>query len=197
MERASSNCSGYSQIYSHIQYTLPPGAVQRGTPTLLNTNDGRITSAHETFTFFVGQPGRYIWLTFNDGCKPQGDPITRSCTRLIEIDKVTGLAVQDFDLGVKNFYLFYGALTVVHGSGIGILTPGNLHVVFGTSSKDLYPSLFATRQLRNAMVNTVDPLILLKRGLTFSGHMPPRYGDYFGVHQTQAILSLRGYMASI
>lgn len=156
---------------------IPPDAVQRGTPTLLNTNDGRITSAHETSTFLVGQPGRYIWLTFNDGCKPQGDPITRSCTRLIEIDKVTGLAIQDFDLGIKNFYLFYGALTVVHGSGISILTPGNLHVVFGASSKDLYPSLFATRQVAGAVINTVDPPILLKRG---GINVSPVYGDYFG-----------------
>lgn len=141
--------------------TLPPQTVDQG----IVTNDGRTLSAADT------AKGNMLWLTFNEGCIPPGDTVVRSCTRLIEIDKTTRLARQDFDLASSGANTFYAALS-----------PASLHhslfIVFGGSSSSIFPSLFATKQRNIAPIGTLDPAILLKAGST-SAASQGRYGDYF------------------
>ena len=141
--------------------TLPPHTVTQG----IVTNDGRTLSAVDT------AKGNFLWLTFNEGCRPPSDLIVRSCTRLIEINKATRLSMQDFDIAATKGNTFYAALTTgfPHDS---------LFVVFGGSSASIFPSLFATKQRNIAPIGTLDPAILLRAGLA-SAASQGRYGDYF------------------
>lgn len=156
-------------------------AAQPGTPVGLDTGqsaggpgDARIQSA----VWFNGM----LWLTFDDGCTPPGDNQTRSCFRLTQIDTSVSpmVVIQDFDVGAKDFYYFYPALTI---DGVGDLT-----VVFGFSSALSYTCCFGSIAVTGQA--TTDPLgsfrtpTMLKVGnYSDSGHNfigTVRYGDYFG-----------------
>jgi hypothetical protein len=141
--------------------TLPPHTVAQG----VVTNDGRTLSAVDT------AKGNFLWLTFNEGCRPPSDPVVRSCTRLIEINKAARLPRQDFDIAATKGNTFYAALTTG-------LPQDSLFVVFGGSSATIFPSLFATKQRNIAPIQTLDPAILLRAG-SASAASQGRYGDYF------------------
>jgi hypothetical protein len=156
-----------SDSFIPIQPTnVPPKAIQPDTIRRLETNDARVLDAEEY--------RERLWFSFNDACIPEADSQTRSCLRLIEIDSnKTGpdAIMQDFNVAVNGSYLFFPALSVDNN--------GNLYVVYGTSSKTIYPSLVVSHRLANDPPNTVQEPVVLQpgRGADFSG----RYGDYFAV----------------
>src|SRR5207245_9799703 len=104
---------------------LPPGGVQPGTSVLVNTGDARVEDA----TWLQGK----IWYTFNDGCTPPGDTVTRSCLRLTEVNTSASAIIQDFDFGASGKYYFYPALRVE--------SIGGLDCIYGSSSSTILPSL--------------------------------------------------------
>jgi hypothetical protein len=145
-----------------IQTThIPPNAIQRGTSNQVDTGDARILDT----SWYNGR----LWLTFNDACTPSGDVQTRSCIRLIQINTPTSSLSQDFDVGAKAAYYFYPALRMDSSS--------NLLVVFGASSSNIYPSIFATGQAATGGPLDSSPLTL-KNG-TYP-ETTSRFGDYFG-----------------
>jgi len=146
----------------------PQGGVQPNTDTLVYSvhNDNRVMSAYETPNH------KFIWLTFNDACffkSNGGDVFERDCVRLIEMNKKTLDLVQDFNIGNSDVDTFGGGITV-DGRGI-------MYVVFGQSAADLFPSLFAARQLPGTPINTLSDFLSLEIGKAFKND--PRYGDYF------------------
>ncbi len=144
--------------------SIPPGALQPGTTTTMNTNDNRVLSA-------VWQNNN-LWFSANDACIPNGDATARSCARLINIT-TSGTSpptkVQDFDYASSGQYFFYPAVS---------LSQSQLVVVYGLSSFTVYPSLLATGQAPSDGINTLQTPATIR-----SGSQPDtstRYGDYFG-----------------
>jgi hypothetical protein len=147
----------------NIQKTnVPPGALQPGTTTTLDTGDDRVQSA----VWYQGK----LWLTLGDACTPPGDATVRACIRLDQIDTTVNNVLQDFDKGDRGIYYFYPALSI-EGSG-------NLDFIYGYSSTTTYPSLSASGQIVGTPIDTLDQPVALKSGsaVDTSG----RYGDYFG-----------------
>lgn len=144
---------------------VPPRAVQPGTTTLVETNDGRIMSA------MMAPDNKMIWVAFNDACKPTGDTQIRSCAHVVQFDSSNhNSIVQDVKLGIAHTYIYYPALT--------LLRSGNLVIEFAASSSTIFPSLYATGQVLGATGNTFDPVKLIKQGS--SPNTSGRYGDYQG-----------------
>ncbi len=142
--------------------SIPPSAMQQNTTIPVDTTDDRIQSGIYT--------GGNVWLGLNDGCTPQGDSLTRSCVRLIEIDTVKSKVLQDFDIGYNGFYYFYPALTVDASS--------RLNIGFGYSSSSDYPGLmYAVQDMASGTDNIEKPQVF-KQGLWYDSS--ERYGDYFG-----------------
>jgi hypothetical protein len=139
----------------------PPGALQPGTSTTLNTNDDRVLSA-------VWENNN-LWFSATDACTPNGDTTARSCARLINIT-TSGTSpptkIQDFDYASSGQYFFYPAVS---------LSQGTLVAVYGLSSSTIYPSLLVTGQTPSGTLQT--PLTI-KSGT--ADDLSGRYGDYFG-----------------
>ncbi len=142
--------------------SLPPGGVQPGTNVLVNTDDGRVEDA----VWFQGK----IWFALNDGCKPSGDTLTRSCVRLTQIDTSSSTVAQDFDFGASVQYYFYPALRV-DGSG-------DLDLIYGYSSSTIFPSLAITGQGSSGPLGSLAQPKTLRLGS--ADETTGRYGDYFG-----------------
>lgn len=140
---------------------IPPDALQRGTSNKLDTGDARVLDT----AWFQGK----LWLTFDDACTPSGDVQVRSCARLTQINTSTHSLNQDFDVGAKGSYYFYPSLRMDGSS--------NLLVVFGGSSLNLYPSIFATGQ--DAANGPLDTSPLTLKSGTYP-ELTNRFGDYFG-----------------
>lgn len=141
---------------------IPPGAVQKGTGTPLETNDDRVLDA-------AWQNGK-IWLSLTDSCTPLGDSEARSCVRLIEVDTGSAKVVQDFDVATSGTYYFYPALTI-DGRG-------DLDVIFGYSSSSTYPGLMFGTQEPTGPQESLESMQVLKTGS--APDTSGRYGDYFG-----------------
>jgi hypothetical protein len=112
-----------------------------------------------------------IWLAFNDACIPDNDTEARSCIGLIQIDANKNNVTQNFDFFLPHMYFYYPAL--------GIDSGGNLKIVFGMSSKWMYPSLFVSGQKADSTNANLDKAanVTIGGGLIVGG----RYGDYFGL----------------
>ncbi|MDE1862762.1 MAG: hypothetical protein KGI33_07610 [Thaumarchaeota archaeon] len=165
------NATPHSVNLSINKINIPPGAVQNGTSSLLQTNDDRIVGA-------VWSNGR-LWLSLTDSCTPAGDLKARSCIRIVELDTATSKVVKDFDIGTAGFYYFYPALTL-DGAG-------NLYVLFGYSSATAYPGLMLATQ-----TPTTNPDSLASMQVIQAGAAPDtsgRYGDYFDVSRDPANMS--------
>ncbi len=143
---------------------IPPGGVQPGTSSTVNTGDFRVQDA----AWFIGK----LWYGLNDACTPSGDTQVRSCIRLTMIDTTTSPAAikQDFDFGVNGQYLFYPTLKI-DGNG-------DLNLMYGYSSSTIFPSLAVTGQSVTDPANTLTPPQTLKAGS--AADTSTRYGDYFG-----------------
>jgi len=89
---------------------FPPNADQPGHPADandLNTGDNRIQS--------VVWQNNLLWTALNSDCTVTGDTTDRSCIRLDQISTATAgspLLLQNFDLGIKGAYVFYGAVSL-------------------------------------------------------------------------------------
>ncbi len=144
--------------------SIPPGAVQPGTTSTLNTGDFRVQDA----VWFKGS----LWFGLGDACVPGGDTQLRSCVRLTQIDTTTSPATvkQDFDLGANGEYLFYPAVSM-DGQG-------NLALVYGYSSSTIFPSLAVTGQAVGGPAGSLAAPQTLKTGS--AADTSGRYGDYFG-----------------
>ncbi len=152
--------------------TNPPAATQPGGGGVLplDTGDFRILDA----AWSAGN----LWLTLTDGCMPAGDPTTRSCVRLIELNTTTTSVTQDFDLSAAGRYYLYPSL---RADG-----KGNLLVVFGYSSSIDYPGLMVAGRVFGDPLDQLDPPVVIMVGATDQGlgcstsAHTCRYGDYFG-----------------
>jgi hypothetical protein len=140
------------------QVTQPPDAQQKGTGTLLATNDNRVDNV-------VWRSNDLIY-TNSTGCVPNGDTTTRSCVRLISVDTTTGGTNIDKNLSKSGQYWFFPAVQVDPS--------GTIAVAFGRSSSSLFPELDARPS---------DPSgVLGGRKTLVAGTAPNttgRYGDYF------------------
>jgi hypothetical protein len=152
----------------------PPPASQPSIAIPLDTT-GRLQSTS------MSPNGDYIWTASMVECMLRGEPNTlHSCIRLIQFDPSTKEVIQDFNLGIEGLDLLYPAL-IVTGNGDMVL-------VFGLSSSNVFPSFAATRQPVENNSNSLDPPILIKEGSSFTSSCDPptveeptcRYGDYFG-----------------
>jgi len=147
------------QLNSHT--SIPPDAKQKDTDIAIDTADNRVLDA----SFQDGK----IWLTLNDGCIPNNTDQTRSCIRLIQIDTSNinqfhdcsiesrdNQVTMDFDIGHNNTYYYRPALQTDK--------QGNLFVVFGYSSDNIFPSLAVLKlsKLNNNDINIT--AILIKEG---------------------------------
>jgi hypothetical protein len=153
----------------------PPPAFQPSIDIPLDTS-GRLQSTS------MSPNGDYIWLTSMTECFLRGEPnIPHSCIRLIQFDPNTKEVMQDFNLGIEGLDLLYPSLTVTGN--------GDMELVFGLSSSNVFPSFAATRQPVESNSTTLDPPILIKEGESFTSacdnpstveNPTCRYGDYFG-----------------
>jgi hypothetical protein len=138
--------------------TTPPNAQQKGTGTLLTTNDSRVDNV-------VWQSNSLI-LANSTGCVPSGDTQVRSCGRLISINTSTGTVQIDKNISKSSQYYFFPAVQVDPA--------GTISLAFGRSSTALYPELDARPS---------DPTGLLGARKTLALGSAPntsgRYGDYF------------------
>jgi hypothetical protein len=157
---------GVTKIHIHVT-TLsikfaaePPGAPQKGSSSLINTDDGRMQDA--------ASYANTLWFTFEDGCVPKGGSEV-SCIRLAEINLTTSKIVQDFDVATKGMWYYYPALSYTANGGI--------IVVFGFSNSKTYPSIGLTGQSAGSPAKTWSPPITAFAGKSYDND--GRYGDYF------------------
>ncbi len=135
---------------------FPPNADQPGHPADandLNTGDNRIQS--------VVWQNNLLWTALNS-----------DCIRLDQISTATAsspLLLQNFDLGVKGAYVFYGA--------VSLDSTNNVVVVYGESSSSIYPSLEVTGELSTAPAGSLGTAQTIAAGSALE--LSTRYGDYF------------------
>lgn len=153
-----------TNVLSVSTLNSPPGGVQPGTASTINTGDFRIQSA----VWFAGK----LWYVLNEGCTPSGDTQVRSCIRLTMIDTATSPAVvkQDFDSAASGQYLFYPA--------VAMDANGDLDLIYGYSSSTIFPSVAVTGQLITDPADSLATPRTLKAGS--AADTSTRYGDYFG-----------------
>ncbi len=151
------------------QSTLPPAADQPGTPEQIDSADNRFQVA----TWRNG----ILWTGGDDGCKPSGDTVLRSCLRLVAVNTGTMTVQQDFDLGVNGLHLMYP----------GVTTDGynDMFVSFTVSGTTQFPSLEYTSQFVGEAAGTVDGIQMIAAGQGFYTDSVPnpgththRWGDY-------------------
>ncbi len=146
---------------------FPPNADQPGHPADandLNTGDNRMQS--------VVWQNNLLWTALNSDCTTTGDTTDRSCIRLDQISTATPSSpalLQNFDLGIKGAYVFYGA--------VSLDSTNNLVVVYGESSLSIYPSLEVTGQLATAPAGSLGSAQTIAAGSALE--LSTRYGDYF------------------
>jgi hypothetical protein len=146
---------------------FPPNADQPGHPADandLNTGDNRIQS--------VVWQNNLLWTALNSDCTVTGDTTDRSCIRLDQISTATAgspLLLQNFDLGIKGAYVFYGAVSLDSNN--------NLVMVYGESSLSIYPSLEVTGELATASAGSLGSAQTIAAGSALE--LSTRYGDYF------------------
>ena len=154
-----------------IQPTAAPPSAHQPVLTFpeVHVGDGRILNA-------VVYRDK-IWLTFVDAYIPAGDSKNRACPRLIEIDHTTKSVIQNFDVATNNSYLFFPA--------IGLDMNGNMLMVYGFSSDQVYPSLAVSGKNSDPTSTMQKPISLNlgnapEAGAWIAGH-GWRYGDYFSL----------------
>lgn len=150
-------------------FSTPPAAPQKGTSLKLDTSDVRVQDAV--------WKSNDLWLTFDTGCKPALDTITRACVRLVELSTgATPAVVQDFNLAKAKAYTFYGALSLDGSRNVG--------VIFGLSNSVTYPQVLVTGHLHGSANGTLLPWKLLKSGagsaIVACTSGVCRWGDYYG-----------------
>jgi hypothetical protein len=165
----SAHLSGATAL-SVASFAVPPAAPQKGTPKKVDTSDNRVQDA-------VWR-NNTLWLTFDTGCKPFGDPTTRSCVRLDQLSTLgTPSVVQDFNLAIAKVYVFYGALALDKSL--------NVVVAFGYSNSTMFPAFAVTAHLAGSVVGSLLSVVTLVKGtaaatVACNTHSVCRWGDYYG-----------------
>lgn len=144
-----------------IQYAIPPSAVQPGGAPDQDTGDSRAQQA--------SWRDNILWFPLATGCIPQGDSITRSCVKMIELSTVSDSVMQDITIGFANSYIYYPAMTTD--------VSGNLRLIFGASSSTIFPSLYVTG-IQHIPPFSFDPVLGIAGGSQPNANF--RNGDYFG-----------------
>jgi hypothetical protein len=149
-------------------FTPPNGSVQRGTPLIIDSGDGRVVS--------TAYSGSKFWFAFPDFAVPAGDAQAQDGYRLVEVDTSSVTVLQDFDVNGAHTSYFYPALAF-DGAG-------NLIVLFGASSSTSYPGLMVTAQRTSDPPDTFEVPAQVFNGTGAEIEQPSgggvRYGDYFG-----------------
>ena len=130
----------------------PPGAPQKGTATLVATNDARISSASISGTTIT-------WVA-NDGCGV-------SCVRW-DVADTTGTLHQDLDFNAGK-YAYFPAVSQDDSAG-------EFGVIFQYSSSNDFPSIGFTGQSRTESFGIVDNPVVVKAGT--GTDTSGRHGDY-------------------
>lgn len=141
-------------------YSPPPDAVQKGSGTLVATNDCRPTD------FYV-RDGVLI-CTWHTSANIGG---TVSALRLFRMRTSDRAVLTDETYGAASTFYYYPAVTVD--------SVGTIFLGFDRSSSAEYPSCYATGRRRSDA--TLEPSTLLKAGLSATAQS--RWGDYTGIDQ--------------
>jgi hypothetical protein len=139
----------------------PPNGVQPGTGSQVNTGDNRVQTV-------AWQSNSLVW-TNGAACIPKKDNQTRSCSRLLAVNTLTGAVTIDADSAKKSEYYFYPA---VRPNAAGTLVIG-----FGRSSSSVFPELDATAATPTGVFAKKPVVVQAGTVANTTG----RYGDYFGV----------------
>ena len=143
--------------------TTPPDAAQLGSSSLIATNDNRALEA-------VWRDNT-LWVSTHTGCLVAGDPTTRSCLHLLQLNTSATPPTISMELtyGASGAYYYFPAIRTD--------SSGNLHVVFTRSSSSQYAQARVTGRL------VADPAGLQASALLRSGEInfeDYRWGDYLG-----------------
>ena len=136
-------------------YSVPPDAVQKGSATLVPTNDCRPTD------FYV-RNGELLcsWHTANGAY---------SAIRLFKMRTSDRAVLIDETYGSAGTFYYYPAVTMD--------SVGTIFLGFDRSSTSEYPSSYATGRRRGDA--TLQSSVLLKAGTSSTSHT--RWGDYTGI----------------
>ncbi len=149
--------------FSINSLTSPPDAQQKGTSTLIQTNDNRLLDA--------AYRNGALWVSANSACVPSSDT-TRACLRFIQFLTTGGVSKnQDFDFGQFGFYYYYPAIQIDGG--------GNLLSVFSGSSSSAYAGVYASGQKADSQ-NTFKTPATVHAGEHSYNPFANRWGDYSG-----------------
>jgi len=138
----------------------PPNAQQKGTSTLLVTNDSRVNNV-------VWQSNSLIF-TDGTGCVPGGDTTVRSCVRLLAVNTSTGTKTIDKTRSQLGAYLFFPAVQMDPA--------GTIVLGYGRSSTSLFPELDARPSDPTGVFGAKKVLVTGTAPNTTN-----RYGDYFAI----------------
>jgi len=178
------------------QTSIPRDARQPFTDIKIDTSDNRILDS----LLYRGD----IWLAFNDGCKRAETNDTQSCFRLIQIS-ITDASLfhscndretRSGDGDIKSYLEIgdYQNRTDYYRPALEVNGVGDLFVVFGFSSENIYPSLGILKLSATGASPESRESILLKEGTRNTSAefrlfeedqrcliFDPctRYGDYF------------------
>ena len=139
-------------------YTPPPDAVQKGSATLVPTNDCRPTD------FYVR--GGVLVCAWHTAANLGGQV---SALRLFRLRTSDQVVLTDETYGATGTFYYYPAVTVD--------SVGTVFLGFDRSSSTEYPSAYATGKRRGEA--TLQSSALLKAGVSSTAHT--RWGDYTGI----------------
>jgi hypothetical protein len=125
----------------------------------IETNDNRVLDS-------VWENGR-LWWTANGRCLLAGDPLIRSCGRVVELSTTTGTVDWDVDIGEPGAHVFYPAVRPDRD--------GNLVIVAGESGVSLLPRLVVVGRTPDGALSSTT--VVARSAAVYRGE---RYGDYFG-----------------
>jgi hypothetical protein len=151
-----------------VNYTIPPGAQQKGTATTIDTGDTRLLGA------VYRSSG--VWTSTTTGCTISGDPTVRACIRWYDINPTSSTLMQQETFGASGAYYWFPRISA-DGSGDAAVT-------FSRSSSSAFASIRFTGRLSTDAPSTLQGSTQLKAGqgcyvrLDSSG--TNRWGDYNG-----------------
>ncbi len=140
-------------------YTAPPDAVQKGSATLVPTNDCRPGD-------FVARNGVLV-ATWHFGTTISATSV--SAVRLFRMRTSDLTVLTDETFGAASTFYYYPAATVD--------SAGTVYLGFGRSSSTEYPSAYVTG--RRPSDASIEPSVLTKAGLSATSQS--RWGDYTGI----------------
>ena len=118
--------------------------------------------------------GNDLWAVATDGCTPQGDNATRSCTRLVEVTLNNNSVATDTDIGTTGTYRVDPSVSKDSAG----------HVFFGFTISD--SSTFGTAALDASALPLPPVLQRIDFASGDAGYTSNRWGDYSGTQQDPA-----------